>query len=101
MAAISRVCHAQSMSCSGFSHIDRFFIRRRRAPVGRRRITRIAGGRVAVLAALLTSFITPAWSEQPLDVDTETKAAWASVFDGHVNDGISRVGKVLAQTDPT
>jgi hypothetical protein len=34
------------------------------------------------------------------NLDEEIKAAWTSVFDGHVNDAIARVAKLLTEIDP-
>ena len=62
-------------------------------------LARITSG-LPLLVILLISSIVPAWSDQHLNIDAEIKEAWASVFDGHVNDGTSRAGKLLAQSDP-
>jgi hypothetical protein len=55
---------------------------------------------VAVAVIVLTQNIGPALGEEPPNADEEIKAAWASVFEGHINDGITRAAKLLSQIDP-
>ncbi len=55
---------------------------------------------VAVAVVALIQGVGPALGEQLPKADEEIEAAWASVFDGHVNDGLSRAAKVLSQIDP-
>lgn len=55
---------------------------------------------VAVAVIVLTQNIGPALGEEPPKADEEIKAAWASVFDGHINDGLTRAAKLLSQIDP-
>ena len=38
--------------------------------------------------------------EQPWGIDEEIKATWASVFDGHLQDAITRAEKLLTEIDP-
>jgi hypothetical protein len=55
---------------------------------------------VAVAVIVLVQNIGPALGEEPPNADEEIKAAWASVFEGHINDGITRAAKLLSQIDP-
>ena len=38
--------------------------------------------------------------EQPWGIDEEIKATWESVFDGHLQDAITRAEKLLTEIDP-
>lgn len=54
----------------------------------------------AVAVVTLIQGVGPALGEQLPKADGEIKAAWASVFDGHINDRLTRAAKLLSQIDP-
>jgi hypothetical protein len=54
----------------------------------------------AVAVVALIQGVGPALAEQLPKADEEINAAWASVFDGHINDGLTRAAKLLSRIDP-
>ena len=55
---------------------------------------------VAVAVVALIQGVGPVLGEPPPNTDQEIKAAWASVFNGHINDGLTRAAKLLSRIDP-
>jgi hypothetical protein len=55
---------------------------------------------VVVAVIVLAEGIGPALGQQLPNADEEIKAACASVFDGHINDGLTGAAKLLSQIDP-
>jgi CHAT domain-containing protein len=55
---------------------------------------------IALSVILIIEAIGAASGSQHPNVDEEIRATWASVFDGHLNDAISRATKLLSEIDP-
>ena len=55
---------------------------------------------IAISVILIIEAINAASGSQHPNVDEEIRATWASVFDGHLNDAISRAAKLLSEIDP-
>ena len=55
---------------------------------------------IAISVILIIEAINAASGSQHPNVDEEIRATWASVFDGHLQDAITRAEKLLTEIDP-
>jgi hypothetical protein len=55
---------------------------------------------IAISVILIIEAVNAASGSQHPNVDEKISATWASVFDGHLNDAISRAAKLLTEIDP-
>jgi hypothetical protein len=55
---------------------------------------------IALSVILIIQAIGAASASQHPKVDEEIRATWASVFEGHLNDAVSRATKLLSEIDP-